>query len=77
MCRLTRDCDVLGDIIDPCSEISAETETIMFKVKENLQFVKIYVNAKEHGHCTEHSTVDNLVLKSDCTKCKSVEIDIQ
>ena len=34
--RLTRDCDVLRDIIDPCSELSAETKNDYPQSKEKL-----------------------------------------
>ena len=76
VCRLIRDCDVLMDIIHRCDELRTETEQFVKNLKEELKFVKIYLSAKTQGCCTKHSVVGNLILLSECTGCRTENVNI-
>ena len=66
--RLMRDCDVLCNIARTCTDISTNAD-IIEKLKNDLKLVKLYVNARDRGHCTKHLAFDNTVDKTDCVQC--------
>ena len=68
--RLIRDCDVLENIV--ASLTMPGTVADIQKVREILNFIREYLNVRASGHCTEHSTEENLVTISDCPQCHTV-----
>ena len=69
--RLVRDCDVLWEIAQSCTNIPTENLKIIEELKSDLLFVKMYINVKEQGHCTKHAdNLNNTELVKDCAQCQ-------
>ena len=65
--RLIRDIDVLIDIIEQCNQIKYHNGNLAKELRKCLQFVKLYLNAKESGVCTKHSTISIAGSMDLCT----------
>ena len=56
-----------------CTDISTNAD-IIEKLKNDLKLVKLYVNARDRGHCTKHLAFDNTVVKTNCVQCLAEDV---